>query len=128
MASIRCLVKDYIASHGNPSVIKDVDALYFDVIRSADKPDIGKAIAFYQRNVFRNTLLSLGYYNGGENDAVNVDCDDADKLTYVAYKAKKSIMEAAKRYKRFGYRVNEISGQMVFDVGEDGELVIREAK
>lgn len=86
-----------------------------------------KAITFYQLNAFRNALISQGYYRSGEDAVCNEFCEDLDMLRYIAQKANSQARQLERRYVRYGKRVNEISGQMEFDLSGE-EPVVREAK
>ena len=112
---------------GNPPLITGVNELRKRIIEEADKPDIEKAITFYQVNAFRNALIQLGYYRSGNDVVCNDNCDDVKMLRYIAARANSQIRQFEKRYVRFGKKVNEITGQMEFDLSGD-EPVVREAK
>ena len=126
MATIRELVKEFIADHDNPSTIIGVNQLREEICETADKPDIEKAIKFYQQNAFTNAMISLGYYRSGEDTVSNDHCEDLDRLRYIAFKANSQLKQVGKRYKRFGKKVNEMSGQRVFDVDESNSLTIKD--
>lgn len=128
MASIRQLLKEYIAQHDNPTTIENVKQLYEFIISQADEPDIEKAVNFYQRNAFSNALISFGYYNSGGGSVSNEFCEDQGKLMFITREVEKRICRYGRRFKKFGSKTNEIRGQLVFDIGENDELIIREAR
>ena len=127
MATIRELVKEHIADLGNPPSITGINEFRRRVIEDAEKPDVEKAITFYQLNAFRNALISQGYYRSGEDAVCNEFCEDLGMLRYIAQKANSQVKQLERRYVRYGKRVNEISGQMEFDLSSE-EPVVREAK
>lgn len=128
MASIRRLLKDYIADNGMPSTIENIDELFAKLVSEADEPDIDKAIRFYQQNAFTNALISLGYYRSGAGCVCNEKCEDPGMIYVLASRAKEQTRRMGRRYKKFGKLANEVYGQMIFDVGDDNELIISEAK
>lgn len=128
MASIHKLVREYVADHGMPSTIDHIDRLFAEIVSQADEPDPEKAIRFYQQNAFSNALISLGYYRTGRNCVCNEHCTEPDMMYALASRAKERTQRMGKTYKKFGRLANEIYGQMLFDVDDDNELVIKEAQ
>lgn len=123
MASIRELTQNYIVGVGSMPEI-DADRLFESILPMADLLDAETAQKRCARQDFCVAYNELGYYKSINGYIVNENCEDAEKLSAVAKSASDAERTASNRRKKFGKRVNEIVGQIVFDVDDSGNISI----